>query len=67
VTRGAQSVRLYLPAGTWINLWTGQPVDAGAGAWTEVAAPFGKPAVFYKAGSAAGERVVAALKAEGLY
>jgi len=53
VTRGAQSVRLYLPAGTWTNLWTGQPFDAGAGAWTETAAPFGKPAVLYKAGSAA--------------
>lgn len=67
VTRGAQSVRLYLPAGTWIELWTGQAFDAGAGAWTEVATPFGKPAVFYKAGSAAGERLVMALRLEGLY
>ena len=67
VTRGAQSVRLYLPAGTWIELWTRQAFDAGAGAWTELAAPFGKPAVFYKAGSAAGERLVMALRLEGLY
>ena len=67
VTRGAQAVRLYLPAGTWIDLWTGRPFDAGSGAWTEVAAPFGKPAVFYKAGSAAGARLVTALRLEGFY
>lgn len=67
VTRGAQSVRLYLPAGAWIELWSGQALDAGTGAWTEVATPLGKPAVFYKAGSAAGERLVTVLKAEGLY
>jgi alpha-glucosidase len=64
---GVTSVQMYLPPGRWTNLWTGESVSLPVGRWVEVAAPFGKPAVFYKQGSAVGQEFVAALKAEGLY
>jgi sulfoquinovosidase len=67
VNAGANSVRLYLPAGNWTNVWTGETLNLTNGKWVEVAAPLGKPALFYKTGSAIGEQFVAALKANGLY
>jgi alpha-glucosidase len=67
VDNGATRVRLYLPAGNWTNVWTGETMDTAKGTWVEVAAPIGKPALFYKTGSAIGEQFVAALKAEDLY
>lgn len=64
---GAKSVDVYLPKGDWTNLWTGESVSFARGQWIEVAAPLGKPAAFYKQGSAVGEQFVAALKSEGVY
>lgn len=64
---GATHVQVYLPRGEWMNLWTGESVSAPSGRWIEVAAPLGKPAVFYKQGSSVGERLVTALKAAGVY
>ncbi|MDQ3830484.1 MAG: alpha-glucosidase, partial [Candidatus Tectomicrobia bacterium] len=64
--RDATRVRLYLPSGDWIHLWTGESMSAPGGRWVEVAAPLGKPAVFYRKGSPVGEQFVTALKAAGI-
>lgn len=46
---GRSDWSLYLPQDSWVNLWTGEP-HAG-GAEVTVAAPLGKPPVFYRAAS----------------
>jgi alpha-glucosidase len=64
---GQAKVRLYLPAGEWVHLWSGQRYgDINKGKYVEVDAPLGKPAVFYRAGSAAGGKFATDLKAAGL-
>ena len=65
VDAGAQQVRLYLPAGDWTNLWS-QETMTSQGQWVEVAAPMGKPVLFYKRGSAAGQQLHADLTAAGI-
>ncbi len=67
VDEGATNVQLYLPAGSWTNVWTGDTLNVSKGIWIDVAAPLGKPALFYKNGSAIGRKFVANLKDEGLY
>jgi alpha-glucosidase len=53
---GKSAVTLYLPAGEWVHAWSGSKYgNAKAGSYVSVDAPMGKPAVFYKAGSEAGE------------
>ena len=49
IEQGANARRVYLPAGQWRHLWSGQ--DYGSG-WHEFAAPIGSPPVFYRPGSA---------------
>ena len=66
VDAGATKVQLYLPAGNWTNLWTGETLNAANGKWIQVAAPLGKPALFYKMESAIAKQFVAALKAEDI-
>lgn len=57
---GVDSRDVYLPAGEWIHLWSGQAMgDAAAGTSVNVDAPLGAPPVFYRAGSAAGEALAA--------
>ena len=52
VDEGATRVSLYLPAGTWIHLWSGETYGSEeAGASLEIDAPIGEPAVFYRADS----------------
>lgn len=64
---GADEVRVYLPAGEWIHLWSGdRHGDASAGKYITVAAPIGQPAVFYKADSNAGQKFRERLASEGL-
>jgi alpha-glucosidase len=63
--KGANSVRLYLPAGVWTNVWTGQTTES-TGAWFTGPAPLGKPAVFYRAGSPVGARFLQELKARNI-
>jgi alpha-glucosidase (family GH31 glycosyl hydrolase) len=41
---GATSRSVYLPAGTWYDVWTGEPIQGGQRA--SVDAPIGSPAVF---------------------
>jgi alpha-glucosidase (family GH31 glycosyl hydrolase) len=53
---GEDTVELYLPAGRWVHLWTGETHgSAGRGLRTTVPAPMGEPAVFYRRGSEVGE------------
>jgi len=64
---GVDAVDVYLPAGRWVHLWSGDPHGvADRGTRVRVAAPLGEPAVFYREGSAAGMRLVANLEAAGL-
>lgn len=47
---GELARNLYLPKGDcWVHVWSGEVFDGGAD--VSVAAPFGKPAVFYRQGS----------------
>jgi alpha-glucosidase len=58
VDEGATRVALYLPAGSWVHLWSGEAFGAeDAGTHLDVEAPIGEPAVFYKAGSSWGPQL----------
>ncbi len=58
---------VYLPAGRWVHLWTGQGYGSTSGGTTiTVKAPIGQPAVFYKQGSSVGADLVQRLRQEGL-
>jgi len=48
IRKGQQSRRLYLPDDEWIHLWSGSIYSGGM---VKIAAPIGKPAVFYRKGS----------------
>ena len=63
VDEGADRVEVWLPAGRWVHLWSGEAYGGGP---RELEAPLGRPAVLYREGSAAGAEVVAALRAEGV-
>jgi len=53
---GRTDVRIYLPAGEWVHAWSGTKYgDINKGCYVTVAAPIGRPAVFYRAGSRVGE------------
>ena len=41
--KGATEVRVYLPAGEWIHVWTGQNYAFAKGSWVQVTAPLGEP------------------------
>lgn len=59
-------VRLYLPAGRWQHLWSGEPAgDEGCGTWHVVDAPLGRPAVYFRAGCRAGLDLRRDLAAQG--
>ena len=61
---GADQVKVYLPAGRWIHVWTGQVYEGGQ--YLTIAAPLGQPAVFYVEGSQAGQDFVNTLQSQGL-
>ncbi len=48
---GVAKVRVYLPAGRWVHLWTDKVYGGSVGEYIEADAPMGYPAVFYKEGS----------------
>jgi len=48
VEPGTERRRVWLPAGEWVHLWSGEKY---AGGWTEVAAPIGQPPAFYRRGA----------------
>jgi len=49
IQAGAVVRRVYLPAGEWRHLWSGQDYAPG---WHDIAAPLGQPPVFYRPDSA---------------
>jgi alpha-glucosidase len=54
---GADAVKVYLPAGKWLHLWTGNRYGSTQrGVYETVSAPIGEPGVFYKEGSEEGTR-----------
>ena len=60
-------VSLYLPAGKWVHLWSGQPFgETGHGVKVTVPAPSGQPGVFYKEGSTVGQQFTKNLIEENL-
>lgn len=60
-------VSIYLPAGRWVHVWSGRAYgDPAQGVRITAPAPLGKPAVFYRKGSAAGAQFAANLKALGM-
>lgn len=61
---GAESVDVYLPAGEWVHLWSGETYTGGQ--TVAIAAPLGQPAVFYVKGSAWGQNLVRTLRDQGL-
>jgi alpha-glucosidase len=64
---GADAVSVYLPAGKWIHLWTGERHgSAHSGVYETVPAPIGEPVVFYKEGSGRGTRFKQELERRGL-
>ncbi|CAN5855720.1 alpha-glucosidase [soil metagenome] len=65
--RGADSVEVYLPAGEWVHLWTGEAYGSQEeGIYETVDAPIGEPAVFYKEDSTAGRELRRELERAGL-
>ncbi|CAN5857153.1 alpha-glucosidase [soil metagenome] len=61
------TVEVYLPAGSWLHLWTGTKYGSPErGVHETVPAPIGKPAVFYQAGSVEGIRFGAEIGRRGL-
>lgn len=60
---GVTEVELYVPAGDWIHLWTGQPLGPGR---HRVQAPLGRPAVAYRQGSRAGADLGQCLRTYGV-
>lgn len=64
---GKDSLRVYLPAGNWVHVWSGKAYRSPyEGQWVTVAAPLGQPAAFVKEGTPDGQQFIENLKAEGL-
>jgi alpha-glucosidase (family GH31 glycosyl hydrolase) len=64
---GSDSVEIYLPAGKWVHLWTGERYGLPQrSVYETVPAPIGEPAVFYKEDSAQGSRFREELERWGL-
>lgn len=65
--RGAEQSRVYLPAGRWVHLWSGNVYGSvQRGEEITVAAPLGEPGVFYQEGSSIAEEFLANLRNEGV-
>ncbi len=60
---GVSQVSAYLPAGSWVALWSGQELGPGL---QRVAAPIGRPPVFFRQGSSAGQELRRCLGSQGL-
>ncbi len=61
---GAVTKKLYLPKGSWVNLWSGE--SATGPVELTVSAPLGQPPVFFRAGSAPGIALRASLARQKL-
>ena len=65
--QGKSSVKLYLPKGSWVNLWTGETILNTTGKWVTANAPIGKPAMFYQRGSKVAKQFIDSLLSAGIY
>jgi len=64
---GTDQVRIYLPAGRWVHLWSGETyATVEKGRWVSVAAPIGQPGVFYKEGSEIAGQFITNLRRAGV-
>jgi len=64
---GTDTVEVYLPAGGWVHLWTGDRYGSSdRGVYETVSAPIGEPAVFFEEDSAEGLRFREELRRRGL-
>jgi alpha-glucosidase (family GH31 glycosyl hydrolase) len=64
---GKDKVRVYLPAGEWVHVWSGKTYGStNKGIWVTLPAPMGEPVVLYHSGSAVGEQFAANLRETGL-
>ena len=63
IEKGARSRHVYLPAGEWVHFWTGAEY-AGGDEYT-VAAPLGRPPVFWRRNSEFADEFNAAREAAG--
>ena len=62
-----ETVKVYLPAGRWVHVWSGKAYGSLAeGVYEAVRAPIGEPVVLYKEGSEAGRRFREELERRGL-
>lgn len=65
VEPAVSSWRVYLPAGPWIQIWTGKMLGSETtGTWVTVDAPLGKPPVFFNARSETGWKFFDRLRAQ---
>ena len=49
---GVDTVRVYLPPGSWVHLWSGRIYRTPyQGTWVTVPAPLGQPGIFYREGA----------------
>lgn len=65
--KGQISVKLYLPKGNWVNLWSGETIKQIFGGWVTTNAPIGQPVMFYQKGSKVAKQFIDSLKAAGIY
>jgi len=64
---GADAVKVYLPEGEWVHLWTGNRYGSPQrGVYETIQAPIGEPAVFYEEDSEIGTRFREELERRGL-
>ncbi len=52
--QGANTVRIYLPQGSWIHVWSHKSYQGKS--WYTIDAPLGQPCLFYKAGTLNGPK-----------
>ena len=53
---GKNKIKVYLPSGVWIHLWSNKKYNSIEGQNIIVDAPIGEPAVFYKENSKIAEK-----------
>jgi alpha-glucosidase (family GH31 glycosyl hydrolase) len=64
---GKNTVRVYLPAGNWVHVWSGVPYRSPfKGQWVTVPAPIGQPGLFVKEGIEDGDIFIKNLRQAGL-
>ena len=67
LAKNVEERTVYLPAGSWVHLWSGEVLGNEAEGTNIVqSAPVGSPPVYYRQGSSAGEALATALSEANL-